>query len=264
MWVVLSGGRPDWVGKLYPKGTKAKEFLFQYARQFSCIELNAVHYQFPKEGQLEHWLDDVGDDFKFSPKVHQAISHWDRLRQESHDKTDVFLHMVDKMGKKAGMSFLQLPPNFAPKSFDDLTSYLSQWPKDVPLGLELRHPAWFQAGQLADETWHAMRENNIAAVITDTSGRRDVLHNRLSTPVAFIRFVGNGLHLTDYERIDAWVDRLVEWFDKGLQTLYFYMHQHHELHSPELCTYLIHKLNRALGTDIKPPQLYGGNQGDLF
>ena len=30
-----------------------------------------------------------------------------------------------------------------------------------------------------------------------------------------IRFVGNGLHKTDYERIDEWIIRLQEWYKNG-------------------------------------------------
>ena len=40
-------GRPDWVGKLYPKKTKPKDFLEHYARIFNCIEFNAVYYRMP-------------------------------------------------------------------------------------------------------------------------------------------------------------------------------------------------------------------------
>jgi hypothetical protein len=36
--------------------------------------------------------------------------------------------------------------------------------------------------------------------------------------------------------------------------MYFFMHQHEELHSPELCRYLIPKINEQLGTNIHVPQ----------
>jgi hypothetical protein len=35
-------GQPNWIGKAYPGGTKPKDFLLQYARQFNSIELNAL------------------------------------------------------------------------------------------------------------------------------------------------------------------------------------------------------------------------------
>jgi uncharacterized protein YecE (DUF72 family) len=77
----------------------------------------------------------------------------------------------------------------------------------------------------------------------------------LSTPECFIRFVGNSLHKTDYERIDEWVGRIKSWMDEGLEKCYFFMHQHEELHSPQLIKYLIEELNEKCGTDIKPPEM---------
>jgi hypothetical protein len=97
------------------------------------------------------------------------------------------------------------------------------------------------------------------------AGRRDVLHMRLTTPSAMIRFVGNNLHPTDYTRIDAWVERLKVWFANGLQQLYFFVHEPDNITSPELATYLIEKLNRVCGFNLKPPKMYiQPVQGELF
>jgi len=42
-------GRKDWVGQLYPKGTKEADFLKHYVQHFNLIELNALFYRlFPK------------------------------------------------------------------------------------------------------------------------------------------------------------------------------------------------------------------------
>ncbi|HET9053305.1 MAG TPA: DUF72 domain-containing protein, partial [Cyclobacteriaceae bacterium] len=76
----------------------------------------------------------------------------------------------------------------------------------------------------------------------------------LTTKEAFIRFVGNGLHPTDYTRIDDWVKRMKKWTDEGIKTVYFFMHQHEELHSPELAKYLIEKMNKTIGTTLHIPE----------
>jgi uncharacterized protein YecE (DUF72 family) len=91
-------------------------------------------------------------------------------------------------------------------------------------------------------------------VIIDASGRRDCVHMRLATPEAFIRFVGNGLHPSDYTRIDEWVQRIKSWIEQGIYKVYFFMHQHEELHSPELARYLIQQLNKHCGTTIPEPK----------
>jgi uncharacterized protein YecE (DUF72 family) len=94
-------------------------------------------------------------------------------------------------------------------------------------------------------------------VITDTSGRRDLVHMRLSSKTAFIRFVGNNLHRTDYTRVDEWVDRLKKWMDGGLETLYFIMHQHEEIDSPELMAYVIEQMNKKWGLNLQKPEFIG-------
>ena len=93
---------------------------------------------------------------------------------------------------------MQMPPTFGPKNLGDLKMYLESFPKDIPLAIELRHPDWFENSPTYDDLYPVLKSNNISTVITDTAGRRDVLNPRLSTPVAFIRFVGNNLHQTDY------------------------------------------------------------------
>jgi uncharacterized protein YecE (DUF72 family) len=99
-----------------------------------------------------------------------------------------------------------------------------------------------------------MEANKIGSIITDASGRRDCVHMRLSTPEAFIRFVGNGLHATDYTRVDEWVQRIRKWMEEGIKKVYFLMHQHEEIHSPELAKYVIQQLNKHCGTTIPEPK----------
>ena len=82
----------------------------------------------------------------------------------------------------------------------------------------------------------------------------------LSKPQCFIRFVGNALHRTDYERIDDWVQRIRQWMETGLEKCYFFMHQHEELHSPALIKYFIEQLNKHCGTSIKAPEMQNGEE----
>ena len=82
---------------------------------------------------------------------------------------------------------------------------------------------------------------------------------KLTTPTAFIRFVGNNLDPTDFTRIDAWVERIAGWIDRGLREIYFIIHNHEELNSPQLCRYAIGRFNERCGLNLKPPQLLNGN-----
>jgi uncharacterized protein YecE (DUF72 family) len=92
-----------------------------------------------------------------------------------------------------------------------------------------------------------------------------MMHMRLTTPTAFIRYVGAN-HPSDYTRLDEWVERIAEWKDAGLQQLYFFVHQNVELDSPLLAAHFIEKLNKRLGTNLHIPQKpnSGGDSPPLF
>ena len=246
-------GRPDWVGKIYPKGTKAGNFLEHYAKQFNCIELNATFYRMPTRKQTNAWKSKVGDDFKFCPKFVDQITHLKRLK-DVDELTDRFLDGISGFEKNLGPVFLMLHPGMGPKTLETLEAFIQSLPKDIELYTELRHKDWFANPEAFDAVFAMLERNKSGSIITDASGRRDCVHMRLTTPSAFIRFVGNGLHPTDYSRCDDWVNRMKAWAEQGIETMYFFMHQHEELHSPELCRYLIPKINEHLGTNIHVPQ----------
>jgi uncharacterized protein YecE (DUF72 family) len=125
--------------------------------------------------------------------------------------------------------------------------------------LEVRHAGWFSKEDIREELFSTLKQLNVGAAITDTADRRDCAHMYLTMPVTFIRFVGNSLHKTDFSRIDEWVSRIKEWLNTGLQEVFFFMHMHDEATSPELCVYLVEKLNTVCGLDLKPPiPLKGG------
>jgi len=119
--------------------------------------------------------------------------------------------------------------------------------------LEVRHPDWFLQAHF-NELLLELKKLKIGFVITDTAGRRDCCHMHLTVPKAFIRYVGNSLHETDYTRIDDWVNRIQYWLENGLTELYFFMHMHDEAFSPELSVYLVEQLNKVCKLDLKKPK----------
>jgi len=249
-------GRKEWVGLIYPEKTREAKFLDEYVKHFNSIELNAVFYQMPKAEQIKTWKDKAaaeGRDFKFFPKVSRTISHIRRLKNAEED-TSNYLQNISEFGEFLGPCFLQLSDNFGPKNFDILKEYLEHLPADFNLFVEVRHPDWYNDAVARKDLFELLHQVKKGAVITDASGRRDCVHMELPTPDAFIRFVGNGLHPTDYKRIDEWVDRLSDWTENGLNSIYFFLHQHDEKDTPILADYTIKKLNERLGTTLAEPK----------
>ena len=233
----------------YPRGTKDE--LTYYATQFNCIELNATFYNLPSSAQVNSWKDKTPDGFKFFPKITNTVSHYRRLIDVKEPVT-LFCDAISHFEEKLGMAFLQLHDNFKPKDFDRLKTFVEDFPKVIPLAIEVRNEEWFTNKAIADELYQFFNKHHITNILVDTAGRRDMMHMKLSTPVAFIRYVGAN-HESDYSRLDEWVKRIVDWRAAGLEKLYFFVHQNVELASPLLSAYFIEKLNKAIGTKLHIP-----------
>lgn len=243
----------------YPRGTKDE--LSYYATQFNSIELNATFYGLPSVEQVTAWRDKTPENFKFFPKITNTISHYRRLI-EVDDAVTRYAEAVIAFQQKLGMVFLQLHDNFKTKNLDRLVRFVERWPRELPLGIELRNHEWFSDEVIFDETTQLFEEHGITNIIVDTAGRRDMLHMRLTTPTAFVRYVGANTD-SDYTRLDDWVARLKEWKNAGLQNLYFFVHQNVEKASPLLSAYFIEKINQELGGALKIPQM-ATSTGTLF
>ena len=233
----------------YPRGTKDE--LAYYSTQFNAIELNATFYNSPNKQQIETWRDKTPKNFKFFPKIPQSISHYSRLLN-TDEKVKEFVDATVLFEDKFGMAFLQLIDNFKPKDFERLEKFLKDFPKGYPLAVEVRNEEWFKP-EVAEKFYKILEQTNKTNVLVDTAGRRDMMHMRLTTPTAFIRYVGAN-HPTDYTRLDEWIETIVEWKKAGLQQLYFFIHQNVEVESPLLAAHFIDKLNKAIGTNLPIPK----------
>ena len=235
----------------YPKGTKDE--LTYYGTQFNSIELNATFYGMPSPEQVQTWKEKTPAEFKFFPKITNTVSHFRRLLNIT-DVVTQFATAVLNFDEKLGMVFLQLHDNFKPKDYERLEKFVQEWPKEVPLAIELRNNEWFTDEEIFNKTCELFEKHQITNIIVDTAGRRDMLHMRLTTPVAFIRYVGANAE-SDYTRLDDWIERIKTWKEEGLEKLYFFVHQNIEKASPLLSAYFIENLNKEFGTSIHIPEM---------
>ncbi len=247
-------GRAEWVGKIYPPKTKEKDFLKHYVQHYNSIELNATHYKIYGPMGIRKWAAQANDkDFLFCPKMFQGVTHRGSLKGKDFLLNE-FLRGIVAFEKHLGPAFMQVSDRFSPKRKDELFNFLRSLPVDLQFFLEVRHPAWFGKEEIREELFSTLNEINVGAVITDTAGRRDCAHMYLTIPKAFVRYVGNSLHKTDFPRIDDWVGRIKYWLDSGIEEIYFFIHMHDEAKSPELTAYLVNKLNQVCGLDLEKPR----------
>ena len=214
--VLRCGENRSWVGRVYPEDIKQKDFLKAYSRKFPSVELNSTFYGVPSEQTVLKWKEESDEGFIFCPKFSETITHRP-FDNQTPLRVSHFCKTMGLLQEKLGMSFLQFPENFSPASIGDLERILDCIPPGYRAAVELRHPDWFWKNDLTPAAAKVLEKRNLTAVITDTTGRRDVLHQRLTSDATFIRFTGNNLHKTDLDRVDEWIERIQEWSLRGTQ-----------------------------------------------
>lgn len=234
----------------YPKGVKDE--LAYYSTQFNSIELNATFYRLFPAATFDKWYATAPKNFRFFPKLEQSISHFRRLK----DVKEIVKQNVANMShlhEKLGILFLQMHNNFGPKDFERVVTFAENWTYKIPLAMEFRHTHWHTDAAVSSKLSDLLETHGITNVLVDTAGRRDLMHMRLTTPTAFIRWVGANDPKSDRSRLDKWIERISKWKRAGLRKLSFFVHQNEEQESPALAAHFIKRLNKQIGTSLPIP-----------
>lgn len=200
---------PDWVGPFYPRGTQAGAMLGLYARVFDTVEVNATYYAIPPRARVEGWADAVPEDFRFTLKAPQALTHEARLDlAAAREVVDRFLHAVAPLGECLDTVLLQLPPSLTFESArEDLTALLEAAPFPVPLALEARHASWSD-----DDAFALLRAHRVTWVWSDNP--HVDTPRELTTDRAYVRLIGDR-ELTTFDRVQRDVaPSLGRWWER--------------------------------------------------
>jgi len=250
----------EWLGDLFPTGSRATDFLHLYSRRLTTVEGNTTFYAVPKEEIVLRWRAETPPDFRFCLKIPKEISHSGPLIERLNE-THAFVERMAPLGERLGPYFLQLPPSYHPRQIADLASWLDAWPKEYPLAVEVRHIDWYApAGEQA--LMKLLEAHGVGRVIMDVRpldlgdlpGSEQDLHrardNKPDVPmrplrsanIALIRYIGHPDVQRNAELLNEWAARIVEWVAEGTQ-VFFFMHCPTEARSPELCRELQQRLN---------------------
>lgn len=243
-----------WVGRVYPEGTAPSGYLAAYGAAYGAVELNATFYRTPSEEEGRAWASACPADFRFAPKVPKTIALARGLVAPAGE-IDRFVAFVGALGERAGPSLLSLPPSLSVRDLPRLEDLVRSLPPSVRLAVEPRHESWFSERALVAPARDVLRALGVTAVVTDVAGRRDVSHGTWTTRTAFVRFVGNALHPTDFTRIDAWAERLAELFALGLEEAYFFVHEPDDETTPEILSHAADRFSRATGLEVRAPRV---------
>ena len=247
MWTIK-----PWRGTVYPAKEPQRTWPVHYGAAFGTIELNATHYRIHPPERMAQWADAMPDDFRFCPKFPAIISHYRRFN-DCVGPTDDFIEGILALGKKRGPSFIQLPPHLSPRHAEKLNAYLREWPRELEVAVEFRHPDWFTGAPEAEGTWATMLELGMGAVISDTALRRDAMHMRMTAPFLLLRFGGYSGHASDALRLKAWCDRLAIWSEQGLKSVDLLVHQPDSVKTPDTCRLFADLVEERLKLKVRAP-----------
>jgi uncharacterized protein YecE (DUF72 family) len=187
-----------WMGKLYPEGTKPKEYLREYAKRMNSVEVDATFYRIPSASTVEAWRDAVPEGFKFAVKFPQTITHVHDIAYDD-GKLEVFLRNIEVLGEKLGPLLLQFPPFLKP-AIGPLENLLGNLPKNKRITAEFRNKAWF-----TEDTYRLLRDRGVALTITNRTSRQDVETSDFS----YMRLEGDR-KVVNGEKGEAELDRHAE------------------------------------------------------
>lgn len=253
----------DWKGSVYPSRMKPTDSLIYYGNQFNAIELNTTHYRIPSSAQIEKWISKVPEDFRFCPKFPQSISH----RKDLGEQNGIFNQFINTLPifkPFLGCTFIQFPTYFDERHIPLIKMLLERLPRDYEFAIELRGAVFYQS-PLSDMLFEQLVDNGISLIVTDTAGRRDIVHNIITCPYLFIRFVACGINEIDCQRLKDWVDRMHVLKNNGVNTIYIFFHEPDHYKQADMAIYLQQLLKDSKDIRFRGPDLnkYNG-QTKLF
>jgi len=131
----------EWRADFYPQDVPQRRWLEYYTGRFATVENNGTFYRLPAREAFEQWLARTPDGFVMAVKASRYLSHIRRLRDPA-EPVRRMLAAFTGLGDRLGPVLLQLPPSLKadPALLDRA---LGQFPADVRVAVEPRHPSWW-------------------------------------------------------------------------------------------------------------------------
>lgn len=157
----------DWTDLFYPSDIRGYHELTYHARYFNTVENNSSFYRIAGEGTYKTWYRMVPDDYKFSIKLNQFITHMHRLavNPEVTEKVRYILQTTQVLKEKLGAIVIQLPASFR-YDLPKLQAFLDFFTHEVrskhyifDIAIEFRNKDWFVA-----EVYELLKTYTVALV----------------------------------------------------------------------------------------------------
>src|SRR5574338_834408 len=120
----------EWKGSFYPEKIAPKDMLAYYASRLHAVELNNTFYRMPQPSMIETWKAQVPENFRFSVKAPQTITHFRRLK-DAGPQTELMLKTVAALEERLGAVIFRLPEDMK-KDLKRLETFRRVLPADTP------------------------------------------------------------------------------------------------------------------------------------
>ncbi len=134
----------DWLGLLYPPGTKPADFLEIYAQHFNAVELNASFYAIPGVKAFEGMVKKSEARVRFAVKIHQTMTHSRDADKEMYQRLFESVQPLREVGM-LGPFLAQFPYSFhrTPENRVYLKELVERFKEPgETLAVEFRNEAW--------------------------------------------------------------------------------------------------------------------------
>ncbi|VVB85158.1 Uncharacterised protein [uncultured archaeon] len=172
-----------WIGSFYPENTTSENFLNEYSKIFSTVEVDSTFYRIPYAETVRKWKSQTPEDFIFSAKFPRVITH-DKMLKGCGRELEVFIENMSLMEGKLGPMLMQFPPGFKPDQLDTLKEFISILPKGYRYAVEVRNKKW-----LEEKFYNLLRDHGIALVRIDNPLMPKI--DTLTADFTYIRWEGD-------------------------------------------------------------------------
>lgn len=223
---------PEWKGRFYPAGLKAKEMFAFYASRFDTVEINFTFYRMPTVQLASGWRDQAPEGFIYVLKAPRRITH-DRRLKDCDELVALFAEAARALGPHLGPLLFQLPPS-ARCDLPRLEAFLALIPPDLRVAFEFRHESW-----LNDDVYDALEKRGAALCVADFGDRTTPV--RATATFGYFRLRDEGYSDQD---LRGWVDRVAE-HAESWQDVFVYFKHEDEGRGPEFAAVFTEEVRRA-------------------
>jgi uncharacterized protein YecE (DUF72 family) len=178
--------------KSFPILFQTKPRLSYYASLFNSLEVNSSFYKMPRFQTYAKWSEEVPEDFAFTVKLWQGITHVDKYQDA---KLEMFIAAIAGLGDKKGCLLIQYPAmsKTSLRERERLLKHIHQLNSGWALAIEIRNRDWLNT------EFYSILEMYNACLVYHDMRKADMLSLNSPSSFRYLRFHGpNGDYKGSY------------------------------------------------------------------